>query len=103
MYAIIQTGGKQYRVNEGQVVRFEKLTAEPGSKVNFDQVLMIADGDRLQVGAPLLKGASVSAEVIEQGRGRKIRILKFKRRKNYIRRMGHRQDFTAVKITKIAA
>lgn len=103
MYAIIKTGGKQYRVSEGQTLRVEKLVADQGAKVEFGEVLMVANGDKINVGAPLIKGAKVSAEVVEHGRGKKIKIIKFRRRKHHEKRMGHRQDYTAVKITGISA
>ncbi len=101
MYAVIETGGKQYRVSEGQAIKFEKLAVEPGDKVHFDKVLMIADGDKIQVGAPYITGGKVSAEVLTQGRGKKVKIIKFRRRKHYRRQAGHRQYFTEVKITAI--
>lgn len=101
MYAVISSGGKQYRVSEGDNVKLEKLDLEAGAKVNFDQVLMVADGDDVQVGAPHVQGAKVSAEVVGHGRGKKIRIIKFRRRKHSMTHMGHRQDFTEVKIKSI--
>ncbi len=101
MYAVIQTGGKQYRVAEGQVLQLEKLAVEAGEDVDFDKVLMVVDGEAQQVGAPYVNGAKVSAEVLEHGRGKKIHILKFKRRKHHMKRMGHRQHLTSVKIKKI--
>lgn len=101
MYAVIKTGGKQYRVREGDTLRVEKLAAEAGAKIQFDQVLMVGEGEKVKIGAPYLAGSQVSATVIGQGRGAKITIVKFKRRKNYLRRNGHRQAFTEVEITKI--
>ena len=101
MYAVIKTGGKQYRVREGDTLRVEKLAAEAGAKVQFDQILMVGEGDKVSVGTPYLSGSQVSATVISQGRGDKIKVVKFKRRKNYLRRNGHRQSFTEVEITKI--
>ena len=101
MYAVIKTGGKQYRVREGDTLRVEKLAAEAGAKVQFDQVLMVGEGDQVKIGAPFLAGSQVSATVIAQGRADKIKIVKFKRRKNYLRQKGHRQAFTEVEITKI--
>ena len=101
MYAVIKTGGKQYRVREGDTLRIEKLTAEAGAKVQFDQILMVGEGDKVSVGTPYLSGSQVSATVISQGRGDKIKVVKFKRRKNYLRQNGHRQSFTEVEITKI--
>ncbi len=102
MYAVIETGGKQYRVAEGDVLRVEKLDAEPGSSVAFDRVLMIG-GEQAKVGAPTVEGGRVDAEVVSQGRNRKIDVVKFKRRKGYQRKHGHRQHFTEVRITGINA
>jgi len=102
MYAVIATGGKQYRVEKDGVLRIEKLDAEPGSTVNFDQVLMIADGDTVTLGKPLLTGAKVSATVEAHGKGEKVRIVKFRRRKHYKRDKNHRQPYTQVRITGIA-
>ncbi len=103
MYAVIITGGKQYRVEEGETLRIEKLVAEDGANIDFDRVLMVADGADIKVGTPELAGAKVSATVTGQGRGEKIRIVKFKRRKNYLRTQGHRQSYTEIKVTAIAA
>lgn len=100
MYAVIKTGGKQYRVSEGDVLRVEKLDVD-GESVVFDQVLLISGEQGIDVGAPLVDGASVEAKVLSQGRGRKVEIIKFRRRKHYMRRAGHRQSFTEVKITGI--
>lgn len=102
MYAVITSGGKQYRVQEGQTLKLEKLTAEVGSKVDFNEVLMLVNGDEIQIGKPFIKGTKVVASVVEHGRGKKIHIIKFKRRKHHMKRMGHRQDYTEVKIEKIA-
>jgi large subunit ribosomal protein L21 len=101
MYAIIATGGKQYKVSEGKAVKIEKLKHDVGSAVEFDQVLMLVDGEKVEVGAPYIVGAKVIGEVVEQGRGEKIDIIKFRRRKHYMRHQGHRQDFTEVKINTI--
>ena len=103
MYAVIATGGKQYRVQPGEIVRVEKLepTGNAGS-ITFDQVLMIADGDNVKIGTPTVAGAKVTAEFVENGRGKKLLIYKYRRRKGYRRKTGHRQPFTAVKITAIA-
>ncbi len=101
MYAIIKTGGKQYRVAEGQTLTVEKLALEPGNSVDFKEILMVANGDNIEVGSPFLEKATVTAEVVDHGRAKKIKILKFKRRKQHMKRQGHRQDFTKVKITKI--
>ena len=103
MYAVIVTGGKQYKVREGERLRIEKLPASAGDAVEFDRVLMVSDDDGVKVGKPYLDGGRVSATVTGQGRGDKINVIKFKRRKNYLRRMGHRQSFTEVTITAIAA
>lgn len=103
MYAVIKTGGKQYRITEGQTLRVEKLSAEVGATVDIDQVLMIADGDNIKVGAPLVQGSKVTATVKAHGRGEKIRIIKFRRRKHHMKQMGHRQDYTELQITGISA
>jgi large subunit ribosomal protein L21 len=102
MYAIIKTGGKQYRVSPGEALRVETLDAAVGTTVDFDQVLMVGEGDSAKVGAPLVEGARVSAEVLEHGRADKVHILKFRRRKHHMKRQGHRQNYTAVRITDIA-
>ena len=102
MYAVIKTGGKQYRVKEGDVLKIEKLELETGSAVDFDQVLLVANGEDVKVGAPVVEGAKVSAEVVNHGRGDKVTIIKFRRRKHSMKRQGHRQWFTEVKITGIA-
>ena len=101
MHAVIVSGGKQYRVQEGDVLKLEKLTAEPGSTINFDQVLMAGTGEAIKLGKPFLEGCKVTASVMEQGRDKKIRIIKFRRRKHHMKHMGHRQAYTQVKITKI--
>lgn len=101
MYAVIKTGGKQYRVNKDQVLHVEKLGGNPGDKVSFDEVLMLG-GDSPKIGQPVVKGAKVSAEIVRQGLGDKITIFKFRRRKNYRRKTGHRQPFTELKITGIS-
>jgi len=103
MYAVIQSGGKQHRVSEGQVLKLEKLTTETGATVDFDKILMVADGEEITIGKPYLDGAKVSAEVVSHGRGKKIRVIKFKRRKHHMKQMGHRQWYTEVKITGISA
>ncbi len=103
MYAVIKTGGKQYKVFEGETLKIEKLEVEPGKKVTFNEVLMIADGKNIQVGSPLVDKASVEAKVIAQGKGKKVNILKFKRRKHSMKQQGHRQLFTEIKIGKIKA
>ncbi len=101
MYAVIKTGGKQYRVAPGDRLKVESLVAEQGSTVSLGSVLMLSDGDNITVGAPEIDGASVSAEVLSHGRGKKIEVIKFRRRKHYRRQMGHRQNFTELRITGI--
>ncbi|RJS95359.1 50S ribosomal protein L21 [Salinisphaera sp. Q1T1-3] len=102
MHAVIRTGGKQYRVAEGDVVRVEKLDAEPGSTIELSDVLLLSDGgDNIEVGAPLLDGKAVSAEVVKHDRADKIQVVKFKRRKKYRRAHGHRQHYTQLKITSV--
>ncbi|MCB1868605.1 MAG: 50S ribosomal protein L21 [Gammaproteobacteria bacterium] len=103
MYAVIQTGGKQYRVSEGDILRVEKLGAEEGAEMQLDKVLMIADGDNVKVGAPYVEGGKVSATVRSNGRGKKVKIVKFRRRKQYLKRQGHRQSYTELQITGISA
>lgn len=100
MYAVIETGGKQYRVTEGQQIKVEKLDLEPGKTIDFDKILLVGEGESVKVGAPYLAG-KVSGKVLEHGRHKKINIIKFKRRKQYLKRQGHRQNFTAVEITGI--
>ncbi len=103
MYAVIKTGGKQYRVKEGQTLKVEKLQAEAGAAVEFDEVLMVADGDDIKIGAPRLDDGKVTATVKSQGRGKKVEIVKFRRRKHYRKQMGHRQSYTEIQITGISA
>jgi large subunit ribosomal protein L21 len=103
MYAVIATGGKQYRVAEGDVVRIEKLAAELGATVEFDKVLLVGSGSDVKVGAPLVAGSTVSGVVHKHGKGEKKVIVKFRRRKHYLRQGTHRQFFTDVKITGIQA
>ena len=104
MYAVVKTGGKQYRVAEGDVIKVERLDAEVGGSLDLDQVLMIggADGAEPKVGTPLVAGARVTAEVLDQARGPKIIVFKKKRRKGYRRKKGHRQDLTVLRIREIA-
>lgn len=102
MFAIIKTGGKQYKVSEGDVIKVEKIEAQSGDKIEFDQVLMVA-GDDVKVGSPVVEGAKVSAEVLDQKKDKKIVIYKFKAKKNYRKKKGHRQPYTLVKIEKIDA
>ncbi len=101
MYAVIVSGGKQHRVVEGEVLRLEKLEVETGATVEFDQVLLLVKGEQVQLGAPLVAGAKVKAEVISHGRADKVTIIKFRRRKHSLKRQGHRQWYTEVKITGI--
>ncbi|NWN92646.1 50S ribosomal protein L21 [Marinobacter adhaerens] len=101
MYAVIVSGGKQHRVKEGETLKLEKLEAETGGSVEFDRVLLVADGDNVKVGAPVVDGAKVTAEVVSHGRHDKVNIIKFRRRKHSMKRQGHRQWFTEVKVTGI--
>ncbi|WP_320823252.1 50S ribosomal protein L21 [Reinekea sp.] len=103
MYAVIVSGGKQYRVSEGQTLKLEKIEAETGVSISFEKILLVADGDKINIGAPVVAGAVVTAEIIAQGRHKKVKIMKFKRRKHHMKQMGHRQWFTEVKITGIQA
>ena len=103
MYAVIETGGKQYRVNQGDIIKVEKLTADVGAKVDFDRILLVGEGADVKVGSPIVDGASVSGTVVEHDRHRKIIVFKMKRRKNYRRKQGHRQDYTGVLIEKISS
>jgi large subunit ribosomal protein L21 len=103
MYAIIETGGKQYRVSEGDVVSIEKVEVEQGETIEFDRVLTVVNGDKVMIGTPLVTGAKVSGQVVEHGRGKKILVFKYKAKSNYRRRQGHRQPFTKVKIETINA
>ncbi|MEE3607461.1 MULTISPECIES: 50S ribosomal protein L21 [Avibacterium] len=103
MYAVFQSGGKQHRVSEGQVVRLEKLEISTGESVEFDSVLMVVNGEDVKIGAPVVAGAKVVAEVVSHGRGDKVKIVKFRRRKHSRKQQGHRQWFTEVKITGIQA
>lgn len=101
MYAVIKTGGKQYRVAVGQTLKIETLVAEVGQSIDFKEVLLVAHGDDVSVGRPMVAGATVTASIVEHGRGEKIRIVKFRRRKHSRKHMGHRQNYTAVKIESI--
>jgi len=101
-YAIIQTGGKQYRVSEGDLLNVEKLDAEAGKETTLNEVLLVVNGDKVSLGAPLLSGASVKAEVVEQFKDEKVIAFKFRRRKGYHRTVGHRRQLTKLKITKIS-
>ena len=103
LYAVIKTGGKQYKVAEGSEIIIEKLDAEEGASVTFEEVLAVGEGEKIKFGRPLVEGAKVTASVVKNGKGPKIRILKYKHKTNYRRRQGHRQPFTKVKIEKIEA
>jgi large subunit ribosomal protein L21 len=103
MYAVFRTGGKQYRAAKGDVLRLEKIEADEGASVDFDDVLLIGEGSDIQVGNPVIVGSSVNAKVLRQGKSRKVPVVKFKRRKNYLRQGTHRQFFTEVEITGISA
>lgn len=101
MFAVIQTGGKQYKVAEGEMVKVEKLDAVAGDKITLDQILMIKDDQGTRIGDPLVQGAKITAEVLEQGRGKKITVYKYKKRKNQRKKQGHRQAYTRILIEKI--
>lgn len=103
MYAVIQTGGKQYRVAPGDKLRVEKLNAAEGESVQFSEVLMVANGDDVKIGKPFVEGGSVTATVTAQGRGKKVEIIKFRRRKHHMKRQGHRQSYTELEITDVSA
>lgn len=102
MYAVFRSGGKQYRAAEGDVLRLEKIEADEGATVKFDEVLLVGEGSDLKVGSPLVQGGAVSAKVLRQGKSRKVAVVKFRRRQNYLRQGSHRQFFTEVEITDIA-
>lgn len=102
MYAVILTGGKQYRVKKGDTLKIETLPQEAGATVDFDKVLMVGEGDKVKVGRPYLDAGKVTAKVLSHGRHSKIRIIKFRRRKHHMKTQGHRQNYTEVEITKIA-
>ena len=101
-YAVIVTGGKQYRAEKGAVLRVELMKAEPGSEIELGDVLLLADGDDITIGAPLIEGSKVTAKVLGHGRADKVRIIKFRRRKHHRKQMGHRQHYTEIEITGIA-
>lgn len=103
MFAVFVSGGKQHRVTEGETLRLERIEAAPGDEVVFEQVLMVGGDGNLRVGQPLVEGGRVKAFVVNHGRGKKVRVIKFKRRKGFMRRQGHRQGFTEVKVTGIEA
>jgi large subunit ribosomal protein L21 len=103
MYAVIQTGGKQYRVAQGDTLRVEKLVADPGAAIELDKVLMLGEGEDIKVGKPYVEGGKVTATVKAHGRSKKVKIVKFKRRKQYLKRQGHRQWYTELEVTGISA
>ena len=103
MYAVVKTGGKQYRVSAGEKLRIEQIPAEVGQEITLDEVLVVADGDALKMGTPLVAGAKVKAKVLKQGRGDKVHIFKMRRRKHYRKSQGHRQNYTEIEILGIAA
>jgi large subunit ribosomal protein L21 len=102
MYAVVKTGGKQYRVSAGEKLRIEQIGAEVGQEIVLDQVLLVADGEALKMGAPLVSGATVKARVLSHGRGDKVHIFKMRRRKHYRKSQGHRQNYTEIEILGIA-
>ncbi len=101
MYAIVDSGGKQYKVKEGDILKVEKLAGEVGDNVSFDKILMFSDDENVNIGTPLLEDVAVNGHIVEQGKAKKIIVFKYKRRKRYRRKQGHRQQFTAVKIDSI--
>ncbi len=103
MYAVIKTGGKQYRVPSGEKVKVEQLAADVGSQITIDTVLMVADGDKVSIGKPLVKGAKVEATIVNHGRGDKVRVFKMRRRKQSSKTQGHRQNFTEIQVDSISA
>ena len=103
MFAVLKTGGKQYRVTEGETLKVEKLGVDEGENIEFDQVLMVVDGEDVKIGAPMVDGGKVMATVIANGRGKKVKIIKFRRRKHHRKQMGHRQSFTEIQINSISA
>jgi large subunit ribosomal protein L21 len=103
MYAVVKTGGKQYRVTAGEKLKIEQIPADIGSEIVLDQVLMVADGDNVSLGNPLVAGAAVNARIIAHGRGEKIRIFKMRRRKHYRKTQGHRQNYSEIEVLGISA
>jgi large subunit ribosomal protein L21 len=103
MYAVVNSGGKQYKVREGEILRVEKLQGEVGGPVTFERILMLADGEDITIGQPVLKSVAVRGHIVEQGKAKKVLVFKYKRRKGYRRKRGHRQDFTAIRIDTIEA
>ncbi len=102
MYAVIKTGGKQFKVSEGETLKIEKLTSEVGKKISINNVLTFVDGEKVIIGTPIVEGASVNATIVSHGRGDKVKIFKMNRRKHYKKSQGHRQSFTEIKVDKIA-
>ena len=102
MYAVIKTGGKQYRVTTGEKIKIEQIPADVGSQITLDQVLLVGEGESVKVGNPLVSGAKVTATVVSHGRGDKVRIFKLRRRKHYQRTQGHRQNYTEIRVDAIA-
>ncbi len=103
MYAIVDTGGKQYKIREGEILRIENIPGEIGGRVSFDRILMFSDGESVRIGMPVLDDVAVKGHIVEQGKAKKIIVFKYKRRKRYRRKQGHRQQYTAVKIDSIEA
>jgi len=101
MYAVVSTGGKQYRIQEGDILRVEKILGEVGTPITFENVLLFSDGEKISIGQPVLENISINGHIVEQGKAKKIIVFKYKRRKRFRRKQGHRQQFTAVKIDKI--
>lgn len=101
MYAVFKTGGKQYKIKEGDILRIEKIAGEVGTDISFDKVLMFADGKNINVGVPILDSVEINGHILEQGKSKKIIVFKYKRRKRYRRKQGHRQQYTAIKIDSI--
>jgi large subunit ribosomal protein L21 len=103
MYAIVKTGGKQYKIQEGDIIRVEKIPGDLNNPVSLDQVLMFSDGENIRIGRPALDNVTVKGHIVDQGKGKKILVFKYKRRKRYRRKQGHRQQYTAIKIDQIEA
>jgi large subunit ribosomal protein L21 len=103
MYAVIKTGGKQYRVSAGQKIKVEQMPADVGSEITLDQILMVGEGESVKIGTPVIEGATVKATVLSQGRHDKVKIFKMRRRKHYIKHQGHRQNYTEIRIDTISA
>ncbi len=103
MYAIVHTGGKQYKIRQGDVLRVEKIPGEVGSSVSFDRVLMLSDGENVTIGRPVLDNVAVEGHIVGQGKAKKIIVFKYKKRKRYRRKRGHRQQYTEIKIDRIEA